>query len=274
MPELLGPTLLPLAFGLIVGLILALSGAGGGILGVPLLVTGLNLPMTQAGPVGLFAVFLSAGLGALLGWRQGKLRYRAALLIGGIGLLLTPVGIHLAQQLPDRLLLIIFSLLLLWTARRMYRQGRPAATSDIELNHKFPCRKQSDTGRLRWTRPCALVLSLTGAVSGLLSGLLGVGGGFVIVPALTWFSDLPPRHILATSLGVMTLVALGGILAAGIHGSLLWPIALPFAAGAIPGLLLGRRLAARYPALNLHTSFASICLLAAGLLLFRASQIA
>lgn len=85
-------TLIGAGLGLVIGAILALTGAGGGILAVPLLVFGLGLSMVEAAPVGLLAVGLAASVGALLGLRQGIVRYRAAGFVAGIGILLTPWG--------------------------------------------------------------------------------------------------------------------------------------------------------------------------------------
>ena len=74
--------------------------------------------------------------------------------------------------------------------------------------------------RLTWTLPCARALTGTGLLSGLTSGLLGVGGGFVIIPALTRYTDLNPRSIQRTSLAVIALVSLSGVTAAALKGSL------------------------------------------------------
>lgn len=82
-----------LGLGAVVGLILALAGAGGGVLAVPLLVFGLHLTIMQAAPVGLIAVGAASGLGAALGLREGIVRYPAAALIGITGMLLAPVGV-------------------------------------------------------------------------------------------------------------------------------------------------------------------------------------
>ncbi len=117
------------------------------------------------------------------------------------------------------------------------------------------------------------MLSLTGLLSGLMSGLLGVGGGFVIIPALTRYSDLDQRSILATSLGVITLVACGSVAAAAAGGSIAWPVAIPFGAGAVAGLLAGRLIAARLAGPRLQQSFAVVCLLVAGLMLARATGV-
>jgi uncharacterized membrane protein YfcA len=126
-------------------------------------------------------------------------------------------------------------------------------------------------GRLIWTLPCAWALAGTGAVSGVLSGLLGVGGGFVIVPSLTRYTNLAVRSIFATSLAVIALVSIGGVGAAAWQGVIAWHIALPFAAGAIVALLAGRLIAARLAGARLQQGFAltsaavSVLLLARGL---------
>ncbi len=267
-PLHLDPTLLAALLGSIVGLVLGLTGAGGGILAVPLLVFGLDLPMNMAAPVGLIAVGMAAGIGALLGLREGIVRYRAAALIGIFGMILAPLGVWLAQRIPNPPLLIAFSLVLLYTAWRMLEQSK-TASADGEECRSQPCKIDPNVGRLLWTLPCARALAGTGVLSGLLSGLLGVGGGFVIVPALTRYTDLATRSILATSLAVITLVAAGGIGAAALQGTVSWPVALPFAAGTVTGLLLGRLISARVAGARLQQSFAVICGLVALLLFAR-----
>ncbi|WP_043114894.1 sulfite exporter TauE/SafE family protein, partial [Pseudacidovorax intermedius] len=98
--------LINLSMGAAVGLVLALSGAGGGILAVPLLVFGLHLSMVQAAPVGLIAVGLASALGAVLALREGKVRYRAAVIIGVTGMAFAPLGVMLAHRLPNAPLMV------------------------------------------------------------------------------------------------------------------------------------------------------------------------
>ncbi len=254
------------ALGALIGLVLALTGAGGGVLAIPLLVFGLHLPVQQAAPVGLVAVGLAAALGAALGLSQGIVRYRAAALIGFAGMCVAPLGVAAAQRLPNRPLLAAFAAVLLYTALRMLRKPTQVPPEPERL----PCMVDAGQPRLRWTAQCARALLGTGLVSGFLSGLLGVGGGFVIVPALKRHTNLDILTIQATSLAVIALVSISGVTAAALHGTVPWPVAFPFSAGAIAGLLLGQQVSKRLQPQILQSAFAWFTLLVALLLLARA----
>lgn len=254
------------ALGALIGLVLALTGAGGGVLAIPLLVFGLHLPVQQAAPVGLVAVGLASALGAALGLREGIVRYRAAGLIGATGMLMAPLGVLLAQHLPNRPLLGAFALVLVYSAWRMLR--RPGLNDVDQL--RVPCHVSLADHRLIWTVPCARALAGTGLVSGLMSGLLGVGGGFVIIPALTRYTDLDTRSIQVTSLAVIALVSVSGVTAAALHGALPWHIAQPFALGAVVALLVGRQVAGKLDPKRLQQAFAWFTLLVALLMAARA----
>jgi uncharacterized membrane protein YfcA len=258
-------TLLAVGLGALIGLVLALTGAGGGVLAIPLLVFGLHLPLQQAAPVGLVAVGLAAALGAALGLKEGIVRYRAAALIGVAGMLVAPVGVWLAQHLPNRPLLGAFSLVLLYTAWRLLRKKSNLDSPAMRV----PCHVSEADHRIAWTLPCARALGGTGLLSGLLSGLLGVGGGFVIVPALTRCTDLDVRSIQVTSLAVIALVSVSGVSAAALHGSVPWPVAIPFAGSAAVALLVGRLLASRLDATRLQQAFAWFTVLVAILMFAR-----
>lgn len=261
------PALLTGVLGVLIGLVLAFTGAGGGVLAIPLLVFGLQLPVQQAGPVGLFAVGMAAAVGALVGLRQGVVRYRAAALIGIAGMLTAPLGVMLAQVLPSRPLTAAFAVVLAYSAWRMWRQP-PLPAIDAPA---APCLVDATKGRLHWTRRCARALAGTGMLSGVLSGLLGVGGGFVIVPALSRHTDLDLRPIQATSLAVIAWVSVSGITAATWQGSMRWDVALPFGVGAIAAMLVGQRVAGKLPAARLRQGFAAVSALVAVLMMAKAS---
>jgi len=262
-PDLLTP--LSGVLGAAAGLMLGLTGAGGGVLALPLLVLGLGLSIPSAAPIALLAIGLSSAIGALLGLRQGIVRYRAAGLIGACGIVTAPLGVWLSHRLPAVPLAVCFAAVQAWVSVRLWRVAGTA--------HRFqspcPCRLDASSGRLRWTPSCAKALASTGALAGLLSGLLGVGGGFVIVPALKRYTDLQMNSLVATSLAVIALVALvtgGANLVAGLANV---QVAIPFAGGAATGLVIGRLLARYLGGVVLQRAFALVGLLAAVALLVR-----
>lgn len=238
--------LISIFLGFLTGGVLALAGAGGTIIAVPLLMFGLHLTVAEAAPIALFAVCLSSAIGALFAHRQGKVRYRAAGFIAITGVMTAPIGIWLAQKLPNAPLILLFALVLFYAAISMLLQSKKQDEPAINITDSqsapasIPCRLAYDQGRLVWTWPCARALAFSGTAAGFLSGLLGVGGGFVVVPALKKATNLSMQSILATSLAVIALISAVGVVSATFIGGMNWTIALPFAAGALAGMLIGR----------------------------------
>ncbi|KAK43715.1 membrane protein [Caballeronia jiangsuensis] len=245
--------------GAIVGLILALTGAGGAILAVPLLLFGLHLGVAQAAPIALLAVGLSAAFGAIIGLRARIVRYRAAVLMAAVGTVCSPVGLWLAHRLPNGPLSLIFSAVLAYVALRMFRQTTESKSQPVQRNRTLqPCQLNSGTGRFVWTAACTRALAFAGTGAGFLSGLLGVGGGFVIVPALKRSTNASVQVIMATSLAVITLVSASGVISSAIAGRMNWQIGVPFAAGAMMGMLGGRLIGNRLSDHRLQQAFALV----------------
>jgi uncharacterized membrane protein YfcA len=229
------------ALGVFVGILMGLTGAGGGILSVPLLIFAFHMPISEAGPIALTAISLSAGMGAIIGLNAKVLRYKAAMFMAVFGLILSPLGLWVAQRAPNTPMLLLFSGVLIYVAGRMFIQATQTLSGNAPAVTKPPpCQLDLSNGKLIWTVPCARSLMLAGACAGFLSGLLGVGGGFIIVPALKKFTDLPMKAIVATSLGVLAIVSTGGAAVSLISGTLDYSIATPFAIGSLLGLLVGK----------------------------------
>ena len=224
--------------------------------------------MHEASPVALVAVGLASALGATLGLREGIVRYRAALLIGGAGMMGAPLGVALAARIPQAPLMLAFAAFMLFTAWRMLYSAAAGTSADPTQ----VCVRPVGARQLQWTRACAVALAGIGAVAGLLSGSLGVGGGFVIVPALERRSNLDLRSVQATSLAVIALVALSGIVAAIWQGQVRVEKALPFAVGATIGLLVGRRIGTRLAPQHLRHGFAALTIVVAFLMIWRAAS--
>lgn len=248
------------ALGALVGFILALTGAGGAILAVPLLLFFEHLTVAEAAPVALLAVSLSAVLGAGLGLRAGVVRYRAAALIAATGALMSPLGLWLARRIPNEPLTLLFATVLCLVSFRMFKQATAKSQSTAQplKMPAQPCQLSNKTGRFVWTAACSRALAYSGVTAGFLSGLLGVGGGFVIVPALKKATNAPINVIVATSLAVIALVSASGVVSTAIAGTMNWSIALPFGAGAMLAMVFGRRMATKLSGRLLQQAFAIV----------------
>ncbi|MDN4572618.1 hypothetical protein DBB29_02705 [Pandoraea cepalis] len=248
-----------LLLGAIVGCIMGLTGAGGGILAIPLLVFGRHLSVPEAGPIGLLAVGIASAMGAWMGVRAGIVRYRAAMLIATIGIVLTPLGSWLAHRMNTRYLTLLFAAIMIWVALKGLWEAR-RGKSLAPVKPDCPCLRD-ESGRFVWTPRCASRLAAMGGVAGVLSGLLGVGGGFVMVPALQRFTDLAMHSVIATSLAVIALISLVSVGTSIYGGHFDLTIGLPFSAGAVAGMLLGGRLLTRWHPSHLKQAFSVVCMI-------------
>lgn len=264
-------------FGLIIGLTLGLTGGGGSIFALPLLTYGLHVAPRDAISVSLAAVALTAAFGAAGALRTKLVEYRAGLIFAVGGMLAAPLGVGLAQRIADSTILTAFALLMLIVAVSMWRRAsRAPQTAGVVradfipavLSDKDPlCRLEPDH-RLRLSGPCSVVLVLAGIVSGLLSGLFGVGGGFLIVPALTFVTQLEIHRAVATSLLVITLIGLTGVGAVLVEGRPLpWLLTGLFIAGGFGGMYLGQLVARRIAGPKLQQVFAVAMVLVAAFMI-------
>lgn len=242
--------LLSMALGSIVGLSLGLTGAGGAILALPLLVYGLGLAPAAAVPVSLAAAGSAAFAGFLQRLPRHEVATGAGLLIAGGGAMGAPAGTWLGQQLSPATLMALFSLILCISAARMWISARRG--SEVRP-------KACATGAL--SRRCTMVLAVAGLFTGILSGTFGVGGGFVIVPVLVLATGMDIRRAAATSLLVISLVSAAAIVSVVLHGQAInLPVALPFLGGGLLGMALGTGLARRLPTAGLQKGFALMML--------------
>ena len=257
--------LLSLLFGCVVGFALGLTGGGGSLLAVPMLVYGLSIAPREAIGISLAAVGATALLGVIPRWRNGEIEVGTGLLFAFAGMVGAPLGTWVAGMIPEAVLLTMFAVLMLVVAVRMWVKG---ATTHATLQ-KSTC-ERDESGQLKLTTPCALLLLAIGTLTGFLSGMFGVGGGFVIVPALVLFSKMPIHRAVATSLLVIVLVSLSGVashIAAGRDIS--WEVTGLFIVGGYLGLQLGGRLAKRLSGPRLQRLFAGAIVCVAVLIIVK-----
>jgi uncharacterized membrane protein YfcA len=205
------PTL-SLIFGAIVGLSLGVTGGGGAIFAVPLLVFGLLVDPRQAVGISLAAVGTTSLAGFFGRWKAGEVELATGLLFALAGMAGAPIGSWLSAQISESLLLTMFGLLMLVVAVRMWRKADSATVQvNCAPDDDGPTCRRDAAGNLRLNSPCAVLLAVVGVVTGVLSGLFGVGGGFVIVPALVLYSGMAIHRAVGTSLLVITLVSASGV---------------------------------------------------------------
>lgn len=166
-----------------IGTVLGFVGAGGAMLSVPILIYFFDFSPQQATTAALAVVFLAALSGALPKIRTKEILYRDAFIIWGIGLITNLGFSSIAADLPDRFITIGFSLVLLFASYSMFRNP----LSDI---HK----------RI----PLALLIVIS-LIVGAITGLFGIGGGFLVIPALVLFFGTPQNVAAGTSLLVISL---------------------------------------------------------------------
>ena len=260
--------LISIGLGLFVGFVLALSGAGGSIFAIPLLMFGLHLNLTQAAPIALLAVMSAASVGAIQGLNKGILRYKTALLMAAFGIAFAPLGVWLAKHVPTQYLSLIFAAILAYVATRMWKRDYKKVY-DNENNPPPACLLNPATSKLFWTAHCTKRLVITGSAAGLLAGLLGVGGGFIIVPSLRKVSNFDTQTIIATSLAVIALVSAGSVATYLLQGGITWNIAVPFVVSTMLGMFVFRLFSHKIPNKISQRSFAVLAVLAAILMVIK-----
>lgn len=258
------------ATGMLIGFLMAITGAGGAILSLPLLLLFTHLSMQQAAPIALMAVFCAAAVASTIGLKQGIVRYKAATLLAITGIIFAPLGVLLAYQLPANVLQMLFVALLLYVAWHAFEHHQKQMLKEEICNTEAaPCEINPATSRLFWTASCTKRMLLTGSIAGFLSGLLGVGGGFIIVPSLRKISNLEHRMIVATALAMITLVSLTSIVSYAGHANVDWAIAIPFVLASLIGSLVGRRLIHQVSAKNANIIFGGVAIVLAAAMLIQ-----
>jgi uncharacterized membrane protein YfcA len=265
---------LSLIFGAVVGLSLGLTGGGGAIFAVPLLVYGLGEPTREAVAISLAAVGTTSLVGFLHRWVLGQVEIRTGLLFALAGMLGAPVGTWIAGLLPETLLLTLFAGLMVVVAIRMWQQAsrvvievQACPTSD---HPDGPTCRRDAAGTLVLTSRCAVLLLIVGIFTGVLSGLFGVGGGFVIVPALVLFSGMSIHRAVGTSLMVIALVSVSGVASQLFTGRAISPaITGLFVISGVAGLFIGQWIGRRLSGPTLQKVFVVAILAVAAFIIFR-----
>lgn len=245
-----------LAFGLIVGGLLGLVGGGGSILAVPALVYGVGMPLSAAIPSSLVVVGASSTM-AVLPRLRSDIDWKLALIIGAVGGATAFAGTAVNALLDQQVLLLIFAAIMVLAGIRMVMPVGSAADG-----HRAP------DGSIYWRRYLFKAVG-TGVIVGFLTGLLGVGGGFLVVPALALVLGLPMKKAVGTSLVIVLINSIGGFISHLGQLDVDWALTGAFAGTAMVASYVGGRIGRRLPEKVLKRGFAALVFLVAAFVVLK-----
>jgi len=245
---------LALALSLFIGLSLGLFGGGGSILSVPTLTYALGLEPKTAIAASLLVIAVTSAAALATHLRAGLVCWRTGTLFGGAGMIGAYAGGRLASFVPDGVLLGAFALMMLVTAVAMLR-GKPPNRGEYV----------APQGAARLSRIMAHGLGV-----GAVTGMIGAGGGFLIVPVLVLLGGMPMRRAVATSLLVIAMKSSAGFAGYLGHVSVPWAVVLPITGVAAVSSMLGAMFAKKVPQELLRRGFAWLVLLVAAFVVARA----
>ncbi|MGW7004048.1 sulfite exporter TauE/SafE family protein [Streptomyces sp. NPDC054933] len=246
-------TLLGIALGGLIGLCLGALGGGGSILTVPVLVYALGQSAQSATTGGLVVVGVTAVCGTWSHARAGNVRWGAGVAFGASGIAASYAGTALNRSVDPTVLMLCFAALMVVSAAAMFRRCRASAPVP-ERTRKAP----------------VVRILASGLAVGFLTGFLGVGGGFVIVPALVGALGYEMPVAVGTSLLVIAINSAVALAARAGEETFHWRVIAPLTVAAVLGSLLGRHVCARVPSASLGRAFATLTLAVAGYLAVRA----
>lgn len=232
-----------------IGLSLGLTGAGGSILTLPVLVYLAGIPPREAVGLSLLIVGTAALVGAWQRARAGEVHFKAAGMFVISGMMGAALGAKLTHLLSPSALMITFAVLMVAVAVRMLLPRKSGLQPDPEC-HPLRC-------------------LMAGAVVGVLTGFLGVGGGFLLMPALVRFARLPLRVATGTSLAIIACNSASGFVSHLGEAPIPWLLAAVFTAIAGAGVLVGGKVATRLPEKALRRTFAVLVLMTAAFVLWK-----
>ncbi|MGI4746552.1 MAG: sulfite exporter TauE/SafE family protein, partial [Janthinobacterium lividum] len=230
--SLLQPLLAVLCGGC-VGFALGLLGGGGSILATPLLLYVVGLGPHQAIGTGALAVSASAFTNFATHFRAGNVRWRSAGLFAIIGMFGAFIGSELGKSFDGKKLLFLFAILMMVVSIRMFRSKPGQSLQDVPIGHRY-CNRKS-------------IPKIAGSAMavGVLSGFFGIGGGFLIVPALLFSTGMPMLFAVGSSLLAVGSFGLTTATNYALSGLINWPVAAEYTLGGFIGGWIGMRIACR-----------------------------
>ena len=244
---------LALLLSTLIGISLGLLGGGGSILTTPILIYALGVEPKAAIATSLLVVGVTGIAGLLQHARAGNVDWRTGMIFGVAGMAGAYAGGVVAGWIPAQVLMALFALMMLATSVAMFR-GRKEAGQDGQAGQ---------TGQAVWK------IMLDGLVVGLITGLVGAGGGFLVVPALALLGGLPMKRAIGTSLLVISMKSFAGYAGHATHVDVDLQLAATVAGAAVAGSFAGSLLSTRISPDSLRRGFAVFVLCMGSFVLYQ-----
>jgi len=246
--------------GLFTGMLLGVFGSGGSIITMPALLYLLDVEPKSAIAMSLGIVAITATITAIQHWLKGNVNLKVTAIFGAFGIVGTYLGALLGVVTPVVMQLSIFALVMLAAAWKMLKpqpQHKSVGAACVETN-------DCECDDIQYGH-----IAIHGIAVGILTGVVGVGGGFLIVPALVLLSGLSMKQAVGTSLSIVALKSFAGF--AGYAGAVAidYPMLAIFTAIAIVGSLIGSQVGHRLPDALLKRGFGGFLVIVASYILFK-----
>ena len=269
--------------GVVIGLVLGLTGAGGSIFALPLLILLLGIPANEAVSIALCAVAASSMFGTLTRLKSKEIVWLPAIMFALIGSLFTPLGSWLNQQIPNTIILVGFTIIVIYVAQKMWRQAKQNPDETKVARAQIPhaledadgayCRMNNQQ-QFQFGPRCFMGMLGGASVAGILSGLFGVGGGFIIVPTLMFLTGISIQQAVATSLVVISAVSTSALLSYYFQGVLEFNhLFLYGSIGGLLGMVLGLAIGKKISGPQLQKTFSILMLVLSLLVLAKHFQL-
>lgn len=228
---------------LLIGVLLGLLGGGGSILTVPVLVYLADLSAKSAIVTSLIVVCITSSIAVINHAKAGRVCWKTGGIFGAAGMVGAFLGGRIAAYIPDPILLVLFASVMLVASLAMLRSKKVQTVTE-------------ETGRKLCPQhlPVAAIL-FDGVLVGLITGLVGVGGGFLLVPALNYLAGLPIRAAIGTSLFIIVVQALAALAGHANHLDVNWTLTALVTGYAVAGSFLGSQLSTKISSDFLKRSF-------------------
>jgi uncharacterized protein len=249
--------------GFLIGISLGALGGGGSILAVPALVYAAGQTPKHATTTSLVLVALTALIGIVPHWRAHRVRFGAGVIFGLAGVAGSLLGSHWNKAADPNVLLLAFAGLMLIAAYGMWR--RVNNTPKPVVARSLSAAVATRTSSAVHIDPVTIAkVAVAGTIVGLLTGFFGVGGGFVIVPALVLALGFTMPEAIGTSLLVITINSAVALTTRLQAGSIEWGTVIPFTIASLLGVVLGSRLASTRDSTSLQRWFVALLVFVAG----------